>query len=379
MMRFIYLLLIPLILLGCSEQKPSIKDKDKAHFYTVKKDNLTKTLFFTGKIQPLKETTLIAPIDAVIEAMPHLYGQFVKKDMVVFHLTSNELQKQHNEILTEYLKAKDNYGIAKTKFSGTQELWDAGLISKNNYISEKSSLNTAQISLMQAAERLNDLLDKTGNKDHNITALSFADFEKVKNAFAMKHNSIQIKAPSDGVLLFPPKTGEDFSSRLNTGAAVKSGDVLGLIGDLSGIRIEIVVPEVDIEKVQPGTMAIVRSYAFPEEELKGKVVAVTAQASTNSNSSFPTFSAVIEVNHLTPLQQAHLKVGMSTDIALTVSSENKLVVPLSAVKQEQGRNVVQVVNQDGSKSSRPIITGSTDVDKIIIESGLKENEVIYYG
>lgn len=69
---------------------------------------------------------------------------------------------------------------------------------------------------------------------------------------------IHLKAPNDGVLLYPPKAGEDKSVRVSVGASVKSGQVIGLIGDLSGISIEIDVPEIDITQVQAGMNATVR-------------------------------------------------------------------------------------------------------------------------
>lgn len=114
----------------CLWQSAKYSRKKKLHTYVVKPEPVHKTLFFTGTIEPLHESAITTPVEGIIETMHHHYGQFVKKGEVVVTLNSNELQKQYNETLTEYLKSKDNYSIAKAKFVGTQELWDSGLMYK---------------------------------------------------------------------------------------------------------------------------------------------------------------------------------------------------------------------------------------------------------
>lgn len=97
---------------------------------------------------------------------------------------------------------------------------------------------------------------------------------------------IHLKSPRDGVLLYPPKAGEDKSVRVNVGSTVKSSQVIGLIGDLSGISIEIDVPEIDITQIQTGMNAVVSGVAFGKYPLKGQLVAVNAQASNNNGLPF---------------------------------------------------------------------------------------------
>lgn len=366
------------LLLACGN--PAHDKKNQIKTYEVQTENMHKTLYFTGIMQPLGENTLTNPMDAVVETMHYRYGQEVKKGELVFTLNSVELQKQYNDTLTDYLKAKDSYTVARTKFRGTDELWQAGLLSKNNYVSEKSGLNTARVSLMQATQKLSDMLEKMGDNTYqNLSALSFEEFDKVRLALNSKHNLIYLKAPSDGVLLYPPKSGDDKTSRLSVGAGVKSGQVLALIGDLTGIHLEIDVPEVDIDKIKPGMPAIIRSVVFPKDELKGTLVSINAQASTSSGGGLPSFTAIVEVKHLEPQQRAWVKVGMSASIELGVNSENKFLIPIAAIKQEQGRRVVQVRSNNGDIKTRTVTTGEAEADKVVVDSGLNAGDVIVYG
>lgn len=376
--KVMLVLLIASLLTACNTQdKTAQKD---THVYVAKQEPLSQTLHFSGTVQPLQENTLISPIDAVVSSMNFHYGQWVKKGDVVFTLNSTELQKQFNDNLTEYLKAKDSYTIAKAKFAGTQDLWEAGLISKNNYLSEKSSLDTTRVSLMQTKRKLAEMLEKVGQgNQENLANLNLSDFNKVSKALTAKHDVILIKSETDGILLYPPKSTDDKSARITTGSAIKSGQALGLIGDLRGISLEIDVPEVDIDKLFIGMPAKIQGVAFGGQVLQGKVVAINAQAAATSNSGLPVFNAVVVVPQLTSKQKPWIKVGMSASIELSLQDSRKLMIPIQALYHEKGNTLVKVKTQKGKIEERVITTGQAQADKVIVNSGLMEGEWVWLG
>lgn len=371
----VFILLGLLTACGSADRK---KTEARMQRYVVKAEPLHKTLYFTGTIQPLGESSLICPMDAVVETMPFHYGQTVKKGEVIFTLSSHELQKQYNETLTDYLKAKDNYSVAQTKFTGTQELWDAGLLSKNNFLSEKSSLATARVALMQATSKLTEMLEKIDDSAaQNLSKLSITEFDKVRQALTGNHNLIRLKAPRDGILLYPPKTGEDKSGKLTVGTSVKAGQVIALVGDLSGLSVDIEIPEIDIDKMHTGMRAKITGIALGKQILEGEVVAVNAQASTVATAALPSFSAVVEVKTLNESQRPWVKVGMSASIEIDIDEKEQLVVPIAALIQEKGRAVVNIQSKDGAVK-RIITTGAAQADKVVVAAGLKAGEVIVY-
>ena len=376
-LKMLFLILLTSLLIACGGSN-ALK-KPAAKTYVVHKETIHKVLFFTGTIQPLQEHTVTTPMDAIVETMHYHYGQAVKKGQVIFTLNSAELQKQYNDTLTDYLKAKDSFSIAQAKFNGTEDLWKAGLLAKNNYLSEKSNLNNTRVSLMQSTRKLSEMLEKMGDGTYqDISQLSFAEFEKVRSVLAGKHNLIQLKSPGDGVLLYPPKASEDKTARITVGSAAKAGQVLALIGDLSGICVEIDIPEVDIDKVTPGMPATIRGVAFAKQALKGKLLLINAQASTGSGGSLPSFTAIVEVKSLTPEQQALVKVGMSASIELAADSTDKLLVPIEAVRQQHGKSVVNLLAPNGHISEHQVITGAARANKVVIDSGLNVGDVVTY-
>lgn len=372
------IVLFAVLVLGCAKD-----DKAKllgSKTYVVKPESLHKSLHFIGNILPLRESTLTSPVDAIVDSMNYQYGQQVKRGEVVMKLSSSELQKQYNETLTDYLKAKDSFTIAKAKFTGTQGLWEAGLISKNNYLSEKSSLDTARVTLMQSTRKLTEMLEKLDDKsDQKLSSLSIAEFDKVREALTSQHQFIHLKSPESGVLLYPPKSSDDKSAKLSVGSTIKAGQVIALVGDLSGVRVEIDVPEIDITQIHTGMDATITGVALGKQVLHGKLVAVNAQASMASGGALPSFSAIIVVEQLNDEQRRWIKVGMSAAIEIAVDSDARLLVPITAVKQEKGNSIVWVRTAQGSLEKRIVTTGAAQADKVVIDAGLKEGDVVEYG
>lgn len=369
-------LLLMLSMLGCGSG-PSKNAHEKT--FEVRTITSHESLHFSGMVQPLRETTIMSPVDGVLEQIHYGYGQHVKKGDIVFTLNSATLQKQYNDALTDYLKAKDNYAIAKTKFMGTDDLWKAGLIPKNNYLSEKSNLNIMRVTLMQAWHNLSNLLEKTdGDNADSLNKLKLSEFSKVQAALSKPHQLIQFKAPIDGVVLYPPLSGDMKTNRLSVGSAIKAGQALALIGDLSGIRVEIDIPEVDIGKIKPGLPASIGGVAFKQHQLKGKLVTVTAQAGIAGSGTLPSFQATVEVKHVNPQQQRLIKTGMSATVELAIHQKGQLMVPIAAVHSVHGEPMVRLRQPDGSVIEQHVETGAAKADSVAIIKGLKTGDVLVY-
>lgn len=372
-----YLLLLLLIAITACNEAPK-KGGQKTHQYKVKAVPITHTLHFTGNFQPLQEAAIINPMNGTIQNMFYHYGESVKKNDVIAIINSSELQKQYGDTLTEYLKAKDNFAIVQAKFIGSKNLWLEGLLSKNTYLSERSTLNSARVALMESQRKLAELLERLEESSFkNLSALSISDFIQVQKAFNRPHSLIYLKAPISGLLLYPPKASEDKLNLARVGAPLKAGQVLALVGDLSGVSIEIEVPEIDVIKLHRGMSANIIGVALEGEELKGRVVAVNAQTSETNTNGLPTFKAIIEVPSLTTRQQQLIKVGMSAEIELTVEDSHQLAIPIQAVKQQAGKSLVEILEKSHTRM-QIVTTGSTLADQVVIKSGLKSGDIIQY-
>jgi multidrug efflux pump subunit AcrA (membrane-fusion protein) len=234
---------------------------------------------------------------------------------------------------------------------------------------------------MQSTRNVSELLEKKGEGNQaydEIAGHSYSEFDKVHLALMSKHNLVHFKAPSKGILISPPKSGDEKINQLNVGSAVKTGQVLALLGDMRGIRIDIDVPEIDMNVIQQGMSATIRGIAFGKHTFLGELVAVNAQASNKNNGMLPSFTAIVEVKHLDKTAQNLVKVGMSAIIELNIKSQDKLLVPIQSLTQHQGQTWLKILSPTGITESRIVTTGAVDGERVVIEDGLHPGETILY-
>lgn len=333
-----------------------------------------ETLYFSGEIKPIQEAVVTSPGDATVMQMPFDYGQAVKKDDVLFVIDSKSLQKNYDESLTAYLKAKDALAVQKAKFVGSQKLWDAGLISRNAYEADESSLYSSEMSFIQAKNKLAEIMAENHLPYSDaLFRLKLSDTDAVKKALDKKTNEVNLKAPISGILLHPPKSDNDKTVRL--GSHIKDGEVVGLIGDLSGFAIEVKVSEVDIDKIKPGLRVTVKGVTFQSTPLQGEVRKVNAQALASSSSGLPQFEATIVVHHIPEKLLHHIRIGMSAEIELSLKQQAHLTIPLSAVYRERNQTYVKL-KQGGKTLVKPVSIGQASAQTVTVISGLKAGDSV---
>jgi multidrug efflux pump subunit AcrA (membrane-fusion protein) len=363
-----------LLLLYPKKQQPIIVKE-----YIVQKEHLEKRLFFAGTIQPLHITSLISPIDATVQSIEKYYGQWVEKGHAIAFLYSQALQKQFNEVFTEYLKVKESYFLAKSKFQGTQDLWKAGLIAKNVYLGEKSSLASTHITYLQASHKLKETLEKMdGPAITQFSALTIEDFNEIKQALTENHPSITVKAPVSGVLLYPPVLGNEKKEPLSIGSLIKEGEIIALIGDITGIRVEIEIPEVDIAGLAIGMPVVVKGLNGAHAVFSGTLASIQAQA-VNASAALPLFRAEVRVPALQEAEKAWVRIGMSASVEVIIPTKAMIYIPITAVLERNGKHVVKRKLSNGKIIYQPIITGMVMQEKVAVISGLQVGDILLYG
>ncbi|MDF2867583.1 MAG: acrA [Gammaproteobacteria bacterium] len=297
--KFIILIGLPIFLMSChkdSAHKPAAEARSNT--ITVEARSNHVVLFFKAKIDPMKETNISSPIDAVVKTLNFTYGQRVTKGQLLMVLTSDQLRKDYQEALTSFLKAKADYHNQNIKSEGIEELWKIQALSKNQYIEEKQQITNYYLTYRQAEQRMKELMEKAHDqKLSDLIKLNIDEINKIEQALAANSGEMHIIAPSDGIALYPEKTSNDnnTSSRILEGTAVKAGQGLLEIGDMSGLALYINVNEININTIKPGQKVSITGVAFPDMTLHGQVKEVDVQAKNNATSGLPTFPVKIEV------------------------------------------------------------------------------------
>ncbi|MCC6151249.1 MAG: efflux RND transporter periplasmic adaptor subunit [Planctomycetes bacterium] len=175
-----------------------------------------------------------------------------------------------------------------------------------------------------------------------------------------------ILAPIDGtVLSMSAQVGNIISSPISN---VGGGVVLCLLGDISVLHVLGSLDEADYGRVQRNRDVQIKVDAYPDRVFEGKVAAISPQGKSESN--VVTFDLDVVV---TDKKANMLRPGMSADLQVIVNKvENTLMVPVTAVKAEAGKQFV--AKPDGEAVN--IKCGPSDGTNVAVLEGVKEGDEI---
>ena len=371
-MRVLIWFFLALQLLACSHPKETADN-----FVTVQKEAQTNNLYFTAVIQPLKITVIPAPAEGTIVEMPHQYGETVQTGETIFELASTKFISDYKSALMQYVKAKSDFNTNQTQLTESEFLHKNQLISDDDFKMKRANFYAAQLTLLQAKDTLDGLLKQLNLKEEDLHQLSINDIDKINKAMHsnVDAQTIFIKAPTAGILLSPPKN-EDEAKKLGKGDLIKQGDVLALMGDMSGVRVTIKVNELSINQLHANQNAIITGPAFSDFSLHGKIARIDRQAQT-SNSSLPLFAVEVIVPKLSVQEKEAIRVGMSARVEVLTLAHPALIIPIQTVFSQQGKAYVQRFNPTTQALETIHITpGKTTLDGITVLAGLNAGDKI---
>ncbi len=269
-------------------------------------------VYATGAIEPVRWARVASLVRARIIEHCYCEGKAVSKGHVLARLDDREVRAQLQE-----LRAREDF--AKRELERQTELIGRGAATTQAYERASTELRTIQ-------------------------GLIAVQMERVGN--------YTINSPIDGVVL--RQDGE-------LGEIAEAGQVLFRIGVLSPLQMVAEVNEEDIPRVKVGQPVLLRTDAFPGQQLRGTVREITPLGDPVAK----TYRVRIALPENTPLQP-----GMSVEANIvTREKPNALLVPADAV---QG-SIVFVI--DGNRVRRRAVEiGIRGTRAVEVLSGLTDDE-----
>ncbi|MBP2019622.1 HlyD family secretion protein [Symbiobacterium terraclitae] len=177
-----------------------------------------------------------------------------------------------------------------------------------------------------------------------------------------KLEQAELKAPAAGTVL---------AVSVTDGLPAQEMQLLLTIGGLDELKVVVQVDELDIVKVRPGQALSVETNAAPGEVFSGRVTRVAAQATMGGGGS-PYFVVEGSVANRADL----LRAGVNAEVVIaTAERENVIVVPLAAVREQNGEASVLVV-EEFTVRVRPVNVGLRTETEVEITEGVEEGEQI---
>ena len=265
----------------------------------VQRRNITVAVEAAGIIEPVTTVEVKSKASGEILELPVDTGDYVQAGTLLARIDRRVL---NNSLQT----AKANLEVAEARQANSQSQLER--ISK---LYEQESLS--KVDWEQS------LLD-------NATARS----DVVRGEIQVENATIQLEDAD----VNSPITGTVIERLVEQGQVISSpmGDVGGgtllmQMADLSHVQVRMLVDEIDIGKVRPGTIAQVNVAAYPSRPFQGEVVKVEPQAVAEQNVTM--FPVLIDLEN----REGLLKPGMNAEVEVVMARrENVMTIPHAALR-----------------------------------------------
>lgn len=366
---------ISLLLVACSGEQS--KTHSTGQIIIAKPRATTERLYFSGVIQPIKVFNLISPYAANIASMDFTYGEKITAGDLLLTLDSTQLESDFRQGLTNYLKAANEFQQAKVAYRADLALAKYQIVDQETLNSDKSALDDNALALLNAKQKLQIVakqLPGMANTQH-LESLSLGDINAIQSILDKKYGVIELTAKNSGIILIPNQADAN-GKEIQVGEQVKQGQVLVKIGDIHGFLIHIKINEVDINLIKPGDPVTVSGDGFPGISLQGVISSVAAQAQSSQNGQGQVqFTADVEVKQIPPSAVKLIHIGMNAKVMLDIPQPAQIILPIAAVKQDQGRSYVMILKQ-GKAVKTWVTTGKTTLTDVAILSGVATGDQI---
>jgi len=239
------------------------------------------------------------------------------------------------------------------------------LIAKVNVSALKASLDSAQAAF--------DLADKTLQRIKSLYESKIVTRETLEQAETQQAAALgvlnQIKAQYKEGFVYAPISGYVNQLYIDQGEFTGPGSPLLDLVDVSQMKIDVSVPELDVRFLKIGQKCLVTVDAFQgRPPMPGTIIFVAYQADAVTK----TFRVTVTIKNT----GQDLRAGMIARLAfLRREVPDALAVPLSAVVNKGGERVL-FVEENGITRARKIEFGILEKDRVQITKGLSAGENI---
>ncbi|MFA6183961.1 MAG: efflux RND transporter periplasmic adaptor subunit [Parcubacteria group bacterium] len=352
--------LIGLMLLGSGFYwyKKNNSDTASVRYVTesAKKGTLASTIVASGSIAVDDQETVDPTISGTIANLSVKVGDTVKKGDYLFSVINDDLDANVAQATASYQQALNNLESAKNqKLSAEAEYRvadkkddkDDDTYTNRQLLVLENKIALAQGEIVQAQKNL------------SASAASYRNI--VSDAGKRK-----VTSPIDGTIIeVSIKNGDELGSSSNN-----ASESAIIVGDLSTLKAEIPVNEVDITKVAVGQKVSVTLDALEGTEFTGEVEKIDSIGVATSG--VVSYGVTVKFDKL----DGRMKPTMSVSAIIAVSQkDNVIMIPSGAIKNDNGNNYVEVLENGAPKKVNVTVGANNDISTEII-SGITEGQKV---
>lgn len=325
-------------------------------------------------------------------------GKPVKKGDVVVEFDAAQQEQNYLEKNTSVRTVDSEIVQTKASHRITDEM-DAMNLMTAEYNLQRAELEASKAEVLSEIEGAKNRIDvgisegelsqvKTTIASHKVAQNADLDRLEQKKDKAVRDtdraktylSKMVLRAPIDGIVNILPnfRSSGSFGSApppFKEGDQVWTGAAIAEIPNLSEMRIELKLDEVDRGKLKIGQAVKVRVDAIPEKEFTAALDWISPIASVNFRGPWmqeKTFPARATLRNLDP----RLRPGMSASAEIVIERQaDRLLIPVRASFVHAGKPAVYVQHGDNFAIRQIEVGKRNDVDMVVL-SGLHKGETI---
>ncbi|MBU1558441.1 MAG: efflux RND transporter periplasmic adaptor subunit, partial [Gammaproteobacteria bacterium] len=224
----------------------------------VTKGTIVEQAQAVGYIKPQHSNTIKSQVDGIVGKIFHYEGEFVKKGTPLIEISPTPSPEEYASAYQALNDATSRTNNAKNDLDRYERALKLGLISKDytDYIAAKRTYQTDRFSQILAAQKL-------------------ALLEKGKTTVAGKAIANIVTSPIDGFIL---NRLVDVGDSVISISSAQSSTALFTMANMSDLKFEGTVDEIDASKIKDGMAATITVGALSDQKITGVLTRISLQS-----------------------------------------------------------------------------------------------------
>ena len=274
----------------------------------------------------------------------------------------DEAVHQVNEAKAQVAQARTDLDLAAKEFERNRQLYQQGLIPKNEFEKAESNRNSLEARLRTARATVKARQARLETLEHGPVA---EDVEVARAQLAEANQALVVaEHQSKEATIIAPFAGVITALNAQEGQTVGSNGVVSLVSDDLEIRVDL--DENNLADLELGQRAVLSSSAFGGKSFDGKL--------TDIGAAVDEARGIVTIKITPDHPPDWLRPGQTVNVNLVTNEQvDRLVVPPSALVRQGSRSVVRVV-ENGHVEEQPVITRPAVPQGIPVGAGLSESD-----